>query len=292
MDQPPKKLAPNREVYSSAAVALTPLGGVVWLLAAAIVGILGSVLLEGARVAGPARLAPALVIVLPLELACYLLALHEARGPRLSSGRIVLGVCLGLGVRAGLALILGLVRASPLAGGEGLASQFLLFYARLWPAALVQMLAVAAYLWLVRDLLAGEPLPEPYRPAFRRTEEPAEQAERQKELLSALLEPSDEEKAAEVQLDLDLKEEASVPPPADSPPSRRRARRKVEEPVPQPPLISEEAPAPAPEASDTDSAAATVEEAGPDDTATLPQVTPKPEKELPSDPPLVPPEGT
>lgn len=287
MNQAPKQRSSSSEGHARAA-ALTPLGAVVWLLATAVVGILGVVLLEGARVTAPARLAPALVIVLPLELVCYLLALQETRGPRLRPVRTALGVFLGLIIRASLTLILGLVRASPLAGGGGLASQFLLFYARLWPAALVQMLAVAAYLWLIRDLLAGEPLPEAYRPALPWSEEPAEQAERQKELLSALLEPAEEEQT-EVQLDLELKGKVPVSPPADRPSLRRRTRRKAQEPAPQPSLISEEAPAPAPEALGRTSTA-TPEEPGPEDTAALPQVSPPPEQESSADRTSGPPE--
>jgi hypothetical protein len=239
---------------------LTPLGAVVWLLAASVVGVVGSILLEGARVAAPIGLAPALIIIVPVELACYLLALG-AGVPRLPRVRTTLGAILGLALRGALALILALVAPSPLSTG-GVPGQFLLYYARLWPTALVQVLAVTAFLWLIRDLLAVRP------PAEKEAVLPpagGDEGERQKQLLEALLEPTEPQPAPPLPIEAGASE-------AESPPrSRLRRSRRRGEPAPQSPLIGAEPP-PAPARQEQETALALPTEPAADDTAALPLV--------------------
>ena len=167
---------------------LSAAGLLVWLLAAGAVGVLGSLLLEGARVAAPLRLPPALAMIVAVEVALYLLALCATGGPWLSGLRALGGLLLGLLFRAAQALLLAVAVSSPLAEGGGLGIRFTLYYARLWPAALVQVIAVAVFLWVIRDQLAG-PEPEP-KPRSVAPPGNAQTREERRELLSALLEPS------------------------------------------------------------------------------------------------------
>jgi hypothetical protein len=236
----------------------------VWLLAAGVVGVVGSLLLEGARVAAPIPLTPALVIVLPVELACYLLALG-AGVPRLSGGKTVLGLVLGLLLRAGLTAILGFVAPSPLAPG-GLEPGLLLYYARLWPAALVQIIAVTAFLWLIRDLLVSRPAPEEEEAPL-----PAPEAgeARQQQLLRALLEPAEPKAVPPLPMGMG---EGDLEPPRRSVFHRKGRARK---PAPQSPLLPAEPP-PAPPRQEADTALALPLQPSPDDTAALPLVTDRP----------------
>lgn len=241
---------------------LTPLGAVVWLLAAGVVGVVGSILLEGARVAAPIGLAPALVIVVPVEIACYLLALG-AGVPRLPRLRTTLGVVLGLILRGGLTAILAFVAPSPL-GNDGLPGQLLLYYARLWPAALVQILAVTAFLWLIRDLLAmSRPIEE--EAVLPPASEDA--GERRGQLLRALLEPADPH--AIPPLPMGVGEGDLETPPR----SRLRRGRRRAAPAPQSPLIAVE-PAPPPARQEQETALALPTLPAADDTAALPLVGP------------------
>lgn len=252
----------------------TSLGAVAWLLAACVVGVVGSILLEGARVAAPLGLFTALAIVVPTEVVLYLLALG-AGAPRLPRVRTTLGVFLGLLLRAALALILALVSPSPLAG-EGLANHFLLFYARLWPAALVQVLALTAFLWLIRDLLVVPP----DTPAVVSTPPVAQDdgGERQKELLAALLEPGDREPGPQLYMGIGGEATDMLPPERV-----RRGRRRRRQ-VAQTSLLGAEPP-PAPPPPEQETALAAPLEPSPEDTAALPQVAGPSEATSPSSTP-------
>jgi hypothetical protein len=182
--------------------------------------------------------------------------------------RTTLGVFLGLFLRGAMALILALVSPSPLAG-EGLGNHFLLFYVRLWPAALVQILALTAFLWLIRDLLAVPPdtsVAVTLPPSVERNGE-----KRQKELLAALLEPGDREPGP--QLYMGIGGEATDTPAAER--SGRRGRRRRGKPV-QTPLLGAE-PSPAPPPPEQETALAAPLEPSAEDTAALPQVPGPPE---------------
>jgi hypothetical protein len=235
----------------------------VWLLAAGVVGVVGSMLLEGARLAAPISLQPALVILVPVELACYLLALGAGL-PRLTGGKTLLGVILGLLLRAGLAAILGLVAPSALAPGP-VEQLMLLYYARLWPAALVQIVAVTAFLWLIRDLLVTRRTPlEEEAPL------PAPEAGegRQAQLLRALLEPAEPRAVPPLPMGVG---EGDLEPPRKS---RFRRPGRPKKPAPQSPLLPPEPPPPAPR-QETE-ALALPTQPSPEDTAALPLVSARP----------------
>jgi hypothetical protein len=235
-----------------------------WLLAAGVVGVVGSLLLEGARVAAPIRLAPALVMIVPVEWACYLLALG-AGVPRLSGGKTVLGVGLGLVLRGGLAAVLGTLAPSPLAPG-GVEQGWLFYYARLWPAALVQILAVTAFLWLIRDLLLTRRAPE----EAAALPPPEEGEARQQQLLRALLEPAEPRAVPPLPMGMG---EGDLEPPrrARFRPARLLGRGRRPAPAPQSPLLAAEPP-PAPPRQEIDTALALPRQPSPDDTAALPLV--------------------
>ena len=251
------------------------MGLFVWLLAASVVGVVGSILLEGARVAAPIGLAPALVIIVPVEVALYLLALG-AGVPRLPALRTTLGVLLGLALRAGLAVVLAVVAPSPLSTGGAWDGQLLLYYARLWPAAAVQVLAVTAFLWLIRDALASTrpPAEEPYL-----LPDSGEAGGRQKQLLQALLEPADQDAVPPLPMGMG---EGELEPPRRS--RFRRAGRK-RAPAPQAPLLTPE-PAPPPPRPAEETALALPNQPAADDTAALPLVGPAPAAPAPAGPTL------
>ena len=152
----PESLPPAEDTRHLAALRLPARDVLFWLVGASAVGVAGSALLENARLAGAASLGAMLAVVPILELAFYLLALRESRGPRLPAAGIALALLAAAVLRAGLALLLAVIKFSPLAAA-GLGSQFQLYYLRLWPAALVQILAVAIFLWLIRDSFVIEP---------------------------------------------------------------------------------------------------------------------------------------
>ena len=242
---------------------LSPWGVLVWLLAAGVVGVVGSMLLEGARVAAPISLQPALVMLVPVELACYLLALGAGL-PRLTGGKTVLGVILGLVVRAGLAALLGFVAPSALAPGP-VEQVALLYYARLWPAALVQIVAVTAFLWLIRDLLVTRRAPEEETPL-----PPPEEGEgRQAQLLRALLEPAEPRAVPPLPMGVG---EGDLEPPRKA---RFRRAGRPKKPAPQAPLLPAEPPPPAPR-QETKPALALPTQPSAEDTAALPLVTARP----------------
>lgn len=180
--------------------------------------------------------------------------------------RTTLGVILGLLLRAGLTVLLALVAPSPL-GEAGLPGQLLLYYACLWPAALVQILAVSAFLWLIRDLLIIAPPPSE---EFTLPTLAPGPGGRQSQLLEALLEPADAH--AVPPLPMGVGEGELAPPPRRSP--FRRPRRPAA-PPPQAPLPDAEPPPPtAPPVPDT--ALALPTQPAPDETAALPLVGPPP----------------
>ncbi|HEY3397685.1 MAG TPA: hypothetical protein VGM19_08505 [Armatimonadota bacterium] len=254
---------PVEDLQPAAVGVLSPLGAVVWLLAAAVVGLVGSLLLEGARLAPPLELNPALAVVLPVELVLYLLAVGTG-GPRLGRGRTTLGVGLGFLLRAGLAALLAYLAPSALAGRE-LYDQFLLYYVQLWPAAAVQVLSLTAFLWLARDLLVApdELVAEEVLPPSGETSG-GNSGERQRELLAALMEPNEN---AQGQYEMELPGGK-----LGAAPERRGLRLRGRRAAPVAPALPLEPPPPAPEPEGYEEAVAGPFAALAEDTATLPQV--------------------
>ena len=250
---------------------LSPGSAVGWLVAAGGVALLGSILLEGARLVGRTPLAPALGLVLPLEIAVYLLALRESAGPVLEVGKTIGGLFCGLLLRAGLALGAGGISSSALAPPE-LGNQFLLYYVQLWPGVAVQIAAVAVLLWLLRDLWA---VPRGGGRAGEQTAATAPGAatglggERRRALLAALLEPEGEQPSPRRGRGPEAPEAGEGP---RVPPISRRSRRAPSR-AAQPPLPAAESPSLVPDGADVPASAASVYEPSAEETASLPQVS-------------------
>ena len=98
-------------------------------------------------------------------------------------------------VRAGICVITTQVSAPVQASDTGFLGQFSYFYLSYWPGALVQICAVAIFLWVLRDMWGASGRGGGYAPGQPEVEEEAweDRFERQRELLAALREPSAEE---------------------------------------------------------------------------------------------------
>jgi hypothetical protein len=149
---------------------------------------------------------------------------------------MVLALLGAVALRALLALILALVKFSPLAPA-GVGPQFLLYYLRLWPAAGVQILSVSIFLWLLRDNFVSEPAtltdglaPDPDRAARGRHE-----------LLEELLSENSRPAAPSLPMEPPPNAPDSAPPGiTTTPPSQplRFAEPMVEErPLPEPIIL-------------------------------------------------------
>jgi hypothetical protein len=251
-----------------------------WLLAALLVGMVGSVLLESAHLVTPLAASWALLGLVPLEMLVYLFALRSSNGPALGCLRSALGVLLALALRGGLVALLAWFLPSSSAEPDML-HQMLFHGWQLWPATLVQVLALGIYLWLVRDSLVPAEACWEYlmlthvngggrrkRGASAADGATGRSAERQKLLLAALLEPREEGQKRPPQLALALALEESAARADEKKgrgTSRRRKRTGPILPLEAEPSPPEETPGPPP-------ALLVAGGAGVDDTAPLPVV--------------------
>ncbi len=237
---------------------LSSLAIVLWLISTAIVGVVGCVVLEQAQVSQPLATGEALAVVPLVEILFYLLILVGGSRHRMKAGRVVLGIGLGLVIRAGLSLIAAQLVIPGQAAATSMGAIFGLYYLRYWPGVVVQVLAVALFLWFLRGVWEVSEarsaraldqlgwLPE--------REEPEDERARRKQLLAALMEgPEEEAEPAGPAVE-------TVPP---SPPAQSK----------QLPLLHQQPPAPP------------SEEAGGEDTSQLPVVS-QAEAEEVSDPEL------
>ncbi len=174
---------------------------VLWLTSAAIVGVVGCIVLDRAGVGRPLPLGRALIMVLAVEILLYLLVLMAGGRGVIPAGRVVVGTGLGLIIRAGLSLIAAQLAMPVRAAAHSMAAGFGFYYAQYWPGALVQILAVSVFLWLIRDLWqiretrwgtrGAGPLPQ--------HEVPEDWQARREELLAALMEGPEAEEAEEAE---------------------------------------------------------------------------------------------
>ena len=177
---------------------LSPLVIVLWLGATALVGVAGCIMLERGHVGQPLPLGRAVVLVLAVEILLYLAALLVGGRGLIPAGRVVMGIVLGMVIRASLSLIAVQLAMPVRAGAPTLTAGLGFYYAQYWPGALVQILAVSVFLWFVRDVwetsemrwTVGERAEE-FVPPLGAAEDGQT---RREELLAALMEgPEDEE---------------------------------------------------------------------------------------------------
>jgi len=181
---------------------------VLWLTLTAIVGVVGCIVLARAQVVEPLPLRRALAMVLGAEVLLYLMVLIMG-GPRMIPGRrVAIGIGLGLIIRAGLSLIAALLGLPLPATGGSLAADFGFYYAQFWIGALVQILAVSAFLWFVRDVweIGETGAVEAFGERLESYETLDERRARREKLLAALMEGPEDE-----QLSL-LREEVAAQP--------------------------------------------------------------------------------
>ncbi|MBU0608943.1 MAG: hypothetical protein KKI08_13745 [Armatimonadetes bacterium] len=215
----------------------------VYLVAVLIVGVAVGTLLGRYNVGGAGELWRLLPMLLVGELIVYL-AILVVPGERIvPPGRALFGVAFGMAIRVLMAfLTAAAMRLSDPSAGQG--ALMARAYATQWLLALVQLLLVLFYLWLIRGALETDRLRPPVRRARRRLVEQerrdVEQAEaRRQRLLSALHESSQGGEAPPAA----PSGPPSVPQPQPSPEPAAEAVPAVEnDPVP------EAVPAPEPEA--------------------------------------------
>lgn len=239
-----------------------------YLVAALVVGVAAGVILyrEGIGGEGPqARLLPMLLVA---ELVIYTVTLALPGERVVPPGRAVAGIIFGMAIRACMAFL----TAAAVRLGSPTLSQgdvMVAVYARLWLAALVQVLLVLLYLWLIRGALETDRLKPPVRRARARAKErasaereagAAEDEERRRRLLNALL---DSQEAA--RRELDNPPPTVAPPPACPAPAVPPASAEPAAPVAPPPALDAPALAVAarPAAEGEASAAPAAAQAGP-----------------------------
>lgn len=185
----------RRPVRSS---ELSPLVIVLWLTSAAIVGVVGCLVLSRA---GVGQLLPLswypwdLAMVLIGEILLYLVVLVTGGRGRIPGGRVVLGIGLGLIIRASLSLIVVELAFPP--GARDFAG-FFLYYVQYWVGALVQIFAVSVFLWFIRDawqVSGTEVVVVGGQEGMADREALADRQARREELLAALMEGPEEEEA-------------------------------------------------------------------------------------------------
>ena len=178
-----------------APVRMSPLSVGLWLIFSVVVAVAGTVLLERSQVGGPVAAAGWSLALLVAEIICYLVVLTVAVSSAVGASRAFVGTLLGLVIRAGICVITTQVAAPVQASDAGYLGQFSYFYLSYWPGALVQICAVAIFLWVLRDMWGTSGRDVFCAPG--QTEADAEawenRFERQRELLAALMEPSTEE---------------------------------------------------------------------------------------------------
>jgi len=179
---------------------VTALWAVLWLVAVSVIGITASAILYNYQLVDTQPTARLTGMLLIGEVLLYFIVLMVPAEGIVPPGRTLLVVLLAMGGRAAMAM--GAAEVGILTGSEaGFEKLWLDFYTGFWLAALVQMLMVALYLWLVRSGLevsrpeARAPQPQPpaerdYASEFRIPVPPTDQdtRQRQAELLSALME--------------------------------------------------------------------------------------------------------
>jgi len=219
----------------------------VYLVAVLIVGVAVGTLLGRYNVGGAGELWRLLPMLLVGELIVYL-AILVVPGERIvPPGRALFGVAFGMAIRVLMAfLTAAAMRLSDPTAGQG--ALMARAYATQWLLALVQVLLVLFYLWLIRGALETDRLRPPVRRARLQLAEQerrdVEQAEaRRQRLLSALHESSQGGEAPP--------EPLPPPVPLAQVESAREAAPEVEPepaPSPEPVPVLEPQPSPEPEA--------------------------------------------
>ena len=171
----------------------------IYLVALLVVSVAAGTLLARHQVGGAGEVWRLLPMLLVGELVIYLVILVVPGERIVPPGRALFGVVFGMVIRA----LMAFLTASALRLSDPSASQSALMaqvYAARWFVALMQMLLVLFYLWLIREALESERLRPPVRRAQKRVVEEAredvlEAEQRRQRLLNALHERREQEMA-------------------------------------------------------------------------------------------------
>lgn len=253
----------------------------VWLIAVMVMSILASVAFYQQDVVQAQLQSRLLGIIIIGEVLLYFIVLLVPGEQVVPPGRTLLAVILAMATRAGLAALSAEIVILRYVQDGSLAKIWLELYSSFWPAAVVQILLLGLYLWLIRSALEIPPHPRehPSRKVtgrdfdeqleeFRIPTPPDDKKtrERQEELLSALMEQPDapaqwpeadrEEIADELAPDVgatsetDQEPEAPVPSATPQEPVEDESGESTDAMPPVPAFLADEQPErqPAPEA--------------------------------------------
>ncbi len=247
---------------------IASLGIVLWLIFTVVVAVAGTMLLESSQVGRPLTVGLWSLALLIAEIVCYLLVLTVAAASSIGASRAFVGTLLGLITRGGISVITAQVTAPVQVTTGSFWVGFSYFYLLYWPGVLVQVCAVAVFLWVLRDMWTTGLRDEFDFGAGAEVYAPLDddQAVRQRALLAALME-SDEEEVTEPPGGRELPEELPQPGVSagfyDDLDSRESLLLALEEADSEPPGVIVDMPA--------------AEEERADDTSRLPIVSEEPE---------------
>ncbi len=179
----------SHEVSASAGPT-SALSILLWLVATAVVAVVGVVLLEYEQIGQSLPSALWALGVLIGEVVIYLLVLTAFSSDRMGAGRAFAGTILGLIVRGALSVV---TAESPIVSRSesgDLLGSFVYFYLLYWPGVAVQICAVSIFLLRLREAWTLDKVDEvwPEQEAEFVAAEPEDRAERQRVLLAALKE--------------------------------------------------------------------------------------------------------
>jgi len=207
---------------------VTPFWAILWLVAVFVIGITASVVLHNYQLVDTQPMARLTGMLLIGEVLLYFIVLMVPAEGIVPPGRTLLVVLVAMGGRAMMAM--GAAKVTTLTGAQADFQQLWLdFYTGFWLAALVQMLTIFVYLWLIRSALEvsrpGVSVPQQrspedmdYSSEFRIPTPTADEdtRQRQEQLLSALMENPDTPVEETDEAAEQLVAEAGVEPPAQA----------------------------------------------------------------------------
>ncbi len=178
---------------SASAGPTSALSVLLWLLATAVVAVVGAALLEYEQVGQSLPSALWSLGILIGEVVVYLLVLTVLSSGRMGAGRAFAGTVLGLVVRGALSVVTAELPIVSRSGIGGFLDSFVYFYSLYWPGIVIQVCAVSIFLLRLREAWTANEADEDWGEleADFDADEPEDRAERQRVLLAALKE-SDE----------------------------------------------------------------------------------------------------
>jgi len=195
-----QEIANSSSEPSASAGSTSALSVLLWLMATAVVAVVGAALLEYEQVGQSLPSALWALAVLIGEVVVYLLVLTVLSSGRMGAGRAFAGTILGLIVRGALSVVTAELPIVSRSGIGGFLDSFVYFYLLYWPGVVVQICAVSIFLLRLREAWTVDEADEDWGglEAQFDADEPEDRAERQRVLLAALKESCEPDQAEPV----------------------------------------------------------------------------------------------